>query len=199
MWFKERIMGKNLLIICLVFLSNNIYGQEVFNLQWRDTDAEIEEAHIGDKIIIKFESRNISDNEFIEIEIWEKTNGKLMDFIQKLQGTVNNGFFEIERIIEFDVNNENTNYGNEIKENGYAIIDYVFIVKYNEINISSPSLAILSWINNLFINGRTGEPMRNRDFVFISPDGEFFVGKTDDEGYGKIRNLRKIGRYTYII
>jgi hypothetical protein len=199
-------MYKSLIIVLFVFLYNNSYGQEssdFFNLQWRDFQTEIDEAHVGDKIIIEFETRNILDNEIIDIEIWEETDGKLMDLIKKLQGTIKRSIVELEWIVEFDENNENTNYAREIEEIGYTFIDYVFLVKYEGITISSKALAISSWIDQLIVN-QYGEPVRNQDFVIMILDKrtgkvESIVGKTNDEGHMIMRNLRKIGRYRLLI
>lgn len=194
---KVFIIG---LIFYGIFYNNFLYSQEIYfsNLQWLDGGNEIQEAHIDDTVIIKFKAINIPGNEIINIEIWEQTDTKLMDLIKKLEGTVKDGIVEIKWAVEFDMDNERANYYREIEEKDYAIIDYAFVIKYNNQNIRSNSLAILGKLDVLVIDANTGEPMRNRDFMFYSPDGKFLIGKTDNEGHAKMRNLRKIGKYNLI-
>jgi hypothetical protein len=191
-----------LLILYSILYSSILYGQETFdffNLQWINSGVEIQEAHIDDKIIIRFETRNIPENEIIDIEVWGKMDNKLMDLIKKLHGTVKNGIVEFEWVIEFDIDNKETNYAREIEENNYAIIDYIFLVKYNNITVCSKLLAILAWIDYQVFDETTGEPIRNRDFLLYGPDDKFIVGTTDNEGNIKVRNLRKIGNYKFIL
>ena len=177
------------------------YGQEsdnFFNLQWKIGEDEIYEAHVGDEVTIKFETMDIPDNEIIDIEIWEKSNGELMDFIAKLQGTVNNGIVEINWIVELDEKNENTNYFREIKENFYTYIDYVFIIKYNDVTASSKLLIIMSWVKQLVIDKRTREPLRNCRY-FLVLGHEVIEGTTTEEGYIQLNRMRKFGNYKVVI
>jgi Txe/YoeB family toxin of Txe-Axe toxin-antitoxin module len=202
-------MKKNL-IICLFLLfyfCNNIYGQrtnsfvysnlygrdKILNLQWRNEQSEIKEAHIHDQIIIRFETRNVPDNEKIDIEIWEETDGKLMDLIDTLQGTVKNNVVEIPwKVAECDENNMNTNYAREIKEKGYTFIDFIFKIKNT--NIQSKSLAILSFVNGQAIDDKYGIPIKNHAFIFTYPDNEEIQVFSDENGIIKVRNIRKMGK-----
>jgi hypothetical protein len=131
----------------------------------------------------------------VDIEVWEETDGKLMDFIAGLQGTAVNGSVELEWVVALDLDNKDTHYAREIEENGYAIIDYVFVIKHGSATVSSRPLAILAWLSNQFTDKETGEPMRNNGFAVYGPDGKFIFGETDDEGRAILRNLRKIGDY----
>jgi hypothetical protein len=190
------------ILVLFILLNYSAYGDEAYNfldLQWRTGEDEIEEAHVGDEVKIKFETTNIPDNETIDIEIWEQTDGKLMDFIAKLQGTVINGMVELNWIVEFDEDNENTNYAREIREIGYTFIDYVFIVKNDDMVISSKLLSIMSWIRQLVVNRETREPVRNQDYFIIAPDNEIIEGYTNKEGYIILDRLRKIGQYRIVI
>jgi hypothetical protein len=196
---KVFIIG---LTLCGILYNSILHGQETFDffkLQWKDDGVEIQEAHIDDKITIRFETKNVPENEIIDIEVWGKTDNKLMDLIKKLHGTVKNGIVEFEWVIEFDIENKETNYAHEIEENNYVIVDYIFLIKYNNITVSSKLLAILAWIDYQVFDETTGEPMQNRDFLIYGPDGKFIVGKTDDEGNIKVRNLRKIGNYKFMM
>jgi len=167
---------------------------EFNNLQWRDLQSEIKEAHIHDKITIKFETRNIPDDEIINIEIWEKTDNVLMDFIEKLQGTVKNNRVEIHWTVGLDFNNEDANFNQEVERNGYTIIDLVFLIKHNDQTITSDLLAVLGLLNIQVLSG-TQEPQRNIELVVIGPHNERRYVKTDDDGWARIRNLRRIGDY----
>jgi hypothetical protein len=195
-------MDKYIIIVLFVFLNFSTYGQEAYNfldLQWKIGENEIEEAHIADEVKIKFKTINIPDNEIIDIEIWEKTDCKLMDFITKLQGIVINGIVELNWIIEFDENNESTNYAQEIKEKGYTFIDYVFVIKNNDIVISSGLLSIMDWIKQLVVNKETQKPIRNQRYFIITPDDETIEGYTNDKGYVILERIKKIGKYRLII
>ncbi|MDR0567848.1 MAG: hypothetical protein LBG87_01395 [Spirochaetaceae bacterium] len=168
---------------------------EFFNLQWRNSKTEISEAHVDESITIKFTAKNVPDNEIIDVEIWEQTDGELMDFINTLHGTVKRGVVELDWVIEFDIHNQDTHYAREIAENGYTTIDYVFLIKHKDVAVSSKPLAILSWVYFLFLDERTEEPIRNSQFMLYAPDGASTIHTTDAEGYAKIMNLRKAGQY----
>ena len=195
-------MKRHIFAILFIFLISNAFGQEAYNflnLQWRAGEVEIKEAHVGEEVNIKFDTINIPDNEIINIEIWEQTDGRLMDFIAKLQGTVSNASVELVWIVEFDIDDDNTNYAREIKEKRYTYIDYVFTVKYGDITVSGKSLSIMTWIMQLVRNSATGEPLRNTRFFLIAPDNEIIEGYTNDEGYIVFDRLRMIGQYRLAI
>jgi hypothetical protein len=197
-----NIMKKTYIFLFkLIFVCFSIFGQNetsFFNLQWRDNQNEVLEAHLNEGINIYFETNNIPENTIIDIEIYRKKDGKLIDLIKKLQGKINNNKIEIYWTIEIDIENKNTSYYKEIKKNNYAIIDYVFVIKYNKKNISSKILEILGEFRKRIVDEYTGEPYRFRNFAVYSPDGNFIFGTTDEEGYTIIRNLRKIGYYSLI-
>ncbi|WP_461248207.1 hypothetical protein [Treponema sp. R6D11] len=199
---------KNILVICLFlffqysnvygqkiteFVYSNIYGQKrILNLQWRNEHSEIEEAHIHDQIIIQFETRNMSDNENIEIEIWEETDGKLTYLIDTLQGTVKNNIVKIFWEVELDKDAMDINYADEIKSIGYTYIDYIFKIK--DTNIQSKPLAIFSFVNIQVIDKLNKKPIRNAAFIFIYPDNERIRVISDENGYILVRNIRKYGK-----
>lgn len=198
----KKLHGKYIIIGLFIFLNFSACGHKTTNflkLQWRVGEYEIKEAHIGNEVNIKFKTINIPDNETIAIEIWEQTDGKLMDLIAQLQGTVINGMVELYWIIEFDEHNENTHYARKIKEKGFTFIDYVFIIKYGDAIISSKSLSIMDWVRQLVVNKTTREPLRNQQFFLIAPDNEIIEGCTDDEGYIIVNKIRKIGTYRLVI
>ena len=188
--------------ILLLFFLNNILAQEKFefhNLQWRDGEIVINEAHLDDQVFITFETRNIPDNEVVDIEIWVKTNGELVDFVSLTQGSVRNGIVNIEWTVELPMNNVNANYVREIEENGYTIVDFAFLIRNNNLIFVSGLLEIYDWFDYEIINDTTGEPIPNSDFLILGPDGKFMPGTTNDEGRAIMRNLRRIGNYTFIM
>ena len=164
------------------------------NLQWRDFQSEIKEAHLYDKIIITFETKNIPENEIIDIEIWEKTDTVLMDFVAALQGTVKNNAVEIHWIVGLDFNNTEANFNQEIENNGYTIIDLVFLIKHNDQVISSDLLAVLG-LMNIHVLSNTHEPRQNIELIVVGPHNERIYVRTDNDGWARIRNLRRIGDY----
>jgi len=170
-----------------------------YNLQWRKGEEEIIEAHVDDEVTISFKTKNIPDNENVNIEIWEQTDGRLMDLIAKLQGKVVNGIVEINWNIKFDLNDVNSNYSKEIKEKHYAIIDYVFVIKNNNVIITSKLLPIMAWVKQLVVDKETKETIRNTRFFAIAPDNEIIEGYTNDEGYIILNRLRKIGNYKLVM
>jgi hypothetical protein len=108
---KYKLIG-----IIFLILNNMVYGQEFLNLQWKDVDSEISEACIDDIVVISFDTYGLVNGQKIEMEIWENTDGELMDLIKKLTGTVNDGKVELEWTVEFDMKNMETNYYREIEE-----------------------------------------------------------------------------------
>jgi hypothetical protein len=179
----------------LFFLFSNGYGQEMvefFNLQWRNDYSEIEEAHFHDQIRIRFETINISDGENIAVEIWEETDGILMDLITILQGTVKDNIVEIVWEVEYDKNNMKTNYAREIKEIGYTILDFKFIIKCNNISVHSKLLAILGYIYFQLYDPELDEPIRNANLFIITADNKRIQAESDENGYVLIKNLRMI-------
>jgi hypothetical protein len=67
-------MNKYLTIILFfLFFNGNIYGQEkskFSNLQWRGSQTEYKNIHVGDRVNIYFKTMNVPENEIINVEIW---------------------------------------------------------------------------------------------------------------------------------
>ena len=186
------------MVSILLLCDLSLFGEdasEFFNLQWKNSDAEIHEAHIGESITIQFETENMPDDEILSIEIWGKTENGAVDIIDSLQGIVKNNIVAIDWVVKLDLDNADAHYAHEIKNNGYTIIDYFFVIKHDEIFNSSEPLEIFDLFCHLFVNKTTREPLRNMDFVLRGP--EIIPGTTNDEGYGIIK-LRKIGEYSVI-
>jgi hypothetical protein len=186
------------LLLCIYNISFGQNGVDFINLQWRNDLAEIEEAHIDDIVIIKFETNNISNDVIINIEMWSKTDNGVTDLIDNIQGIVINGIVEVEWQVIFDYE-KNINATLEIHNNRYTIIDYYFVIKYENIAVTSKYLPIYSYFDHLIIDDMTEEPIRNRDFILLSPDGRFLMGTTNDEGRAIMKNLRRIGSYNFIM
>ena len=205
-------MNKFALMIFTIFVSLYVIGcrtleketgmeviPEFNNLRWSDFHAEIKEAHIHDEINITFETKNIAENEIVHVEIWEKTDNVLMDFIERLQGTVKNNTVQIQWTVGLDFNNAEANFNQEIERNRYTMVDLVFLVKHNDQIISSNLLAVLGLMNIHVLCGETREPRRNVELVVISPINEHVYVMTDDDGWARIRNLRRIGDYMVFV
>jgi hypothetical protein len=60
--------------------------------------------------------------------------------------------------------NERAHYYRDIQENGYTIIDYIFVIKYKNIRKMSNPLAVMDWIECMVVD-EAGEP---------------FLGETED-------------------
>jgi hypothetical protein len=196
---KYKLIG-----IILLMLNNIAYGQDFRNLQWKDMTSEITEACIDDIVLISFAAYGMADGQKIEVAIWENTDDELTDLIKELTGTVNNGKVELEWVLEFDMENRETNYYREIEKKGFTILDYVFVIDYEEIKYTSKLLAITTWVNMLITDQNTGEPIRNKDYVLmlLTPDRkdrEYISGTTDDDGRIKLNNIIKIGDWRIIM
>jgi len=204
-------MNKFVMAILAIFMSLNVIGcrtleksadaeimAEFNNLRWKDFQSEIKEAHIHDEIVLAFETRNIPEGEIIHIEIWEKTDNVLMDFIESLQGTVKNNAVEIPWTVGLDFNNAEANFNQEIERNGYTIVDLVFLVKHGDQIISSDLLVVLGLMNIHVLYGAHG-PRRNIELIVVGPTGERVYVMTDDDGWARIRNLRRIGDYMVFV
>jgi len=206
-------MNKFTFMIFVVFVSLHFVGcrtleektaeaeiiSEFNNLRWSDFQSEIKEAHIHDEIILKFETRNVPENEIIHVEIWEKTDNVLMDFIDTLQGTVKNNAVEIRWTVGIDFNNADMNFNQEIERNRYTFIDLVFLVKHNGQIISSDLLAVLGLMNIHVLCNETHTPRRNVELIVVSPANERTYVTTDNDGWARIRNLRRIGEYMVFV
>ena len=209
-------MNKIVLMVLAVFMSLPVIGCrtleretakeadaeiafEFNNLRWSNFHSEIKEAHLHDEIVITFETRNIPESETIHVEIWEKTNNVLMDFIETLQGTVKNNAVEIRWTVGLDFNNAEANFNQEIERNRYTIIDLVFLVKHNDQVISSDFLAVLGLMNIHVLCAKTHEPRRSTELIVIGPTNESIHTRTDYSGWARIRNLRRIGDYMVFV
>jgi hypothetical protein len=198
-------MPVNRLVIygILFFNSFSVFTQdsnipEFFNLKWSSGVNEITEVCIGDTIIIEFETLNVPNGMDVNVEIWGINNNDTMDIIRKLSGKVNNGNVSIDWTAEFDLENRDSNYFKEIEKNEYVIIDYFFVIGYENIIKRSELLAIMTSVNRRLINDTTGEPLKHRPYGLFFPDGTWLFGTTDDEGRIIRRDIRRIGYYNII-
>lgn len=170
-------------------------GIEFLNLQWRNAKTEVKEAHVNESVTLRFQTRNVPDNERVTAEIWEQTGGKLLDLIAELEIPVQQNAGSADWVVALDIHKQDAHYAREIAEKGYTLIDYVFVLKYKDKTSSSKPLAILSWVYFRFLDEKTDEPIRNSKFLLYSPDGTTSSHTTDAEGYARITRLRKAGQY----
>jgi len=186
-----------------------------FGLQWRSgAGEEIREAHIYDSVVIRLETRNLPDGAAVEIEIWEAGSGRMADLVAGAQGTVRagaavtrafgrpgfpargtplRGVVEVEWAVALDQGRPGADVARRIEENGYAIVDYVFVARSGGLSAASAPLAILGWSNFVIMNAGTGEPMPYASFALFGPGGCVVEGTADGEGRAKVMNQRRMG------
>jgi hypothetical protein len=111
---------------------------------------------------------------------------------------VENGQVKKEWTVVYTEDNDDSTSGKELKEQGYTLPEYHFVAEYNGTESGeSPVLEVKGWGNRQLIDKKTGEPLANRDYVLLTPEGDFIEGVTDSKGFAKTEGI-KIGYYTLI-
>jgi hypothetical protein len=191
--FALILIVSNISILCAE--ARRDIAPEFSNLQWRNTETEISEAHVFDTVLVSFQTKNIYSGEIVKIAIWEYSDEEITDLISELEGVVQDEQVLCTYKVHYDEASTNTHYAQEIADQGYTILDYVFIVTYRHYtSMRSKELAINDWIESQVIDHTTQKPSTNTTYKILTSDKDVMEGKTDSDGWIKIRNLRKVGR-----
>lgn len=90
------------------------------------------------------------------------------------------------------MDDDDANSQQELEEKGYTLPEYAFTIEADGVESEeSKQLDVMGWIRTQFKNKRTGEIMANRGYVIYLIDGSSINGKTDENGFVNLKNLKK--------
>ena len=143
-------------------------------------------------MLICAETSGISDGTSVKIKIVEKDDDGNDDDVATISGTVKGGKIECKWKVIYTADDDDSNSQKEKEEKGYTLPEYAFIVECDGIvSEESGKLDVMGWIRTQFKNKRTGEIMANRGYVIYLIDGSRINGKTDENGFVNLKNLKK--------
>ena len=173
--------------------SANEPEKKILNPQWKNANGEIiTKALVDDEVLICAETSGISDGTSVKIKIVEKDDDGNDDDVATISGTVKGGKIECKWKVIYTADDDDSNSQKEKEEKGYTLPEYAFIVECDGIvSEESGKLDVMGWIRTQFKNKRTGEIMANRGYVIYLIDGSRINGKTDENGFVNLKNLKK--------
>ena len=143
-------------------------------------------------MLICAETSGIADGTSVKIKIVEKDDDGNDDDVATISGTVKSGKIECKWKVIYTADEDDSNSQKEKEEKGYTLPEYAFIVECDGIvSEESGKLDVMGWIRTQFKNKRTGEIMANRGYVIYLIDGSRINGKTDENGFVNLKNLKK--------
>ena len=143
-------------------------------------------------MLICAETSGIADGTSVKIKIVEKDDDGNDDDVATISGTVKSGKIECKWKVIYTADDDDSNSQKEKEEKGYTLPEYAFIVECDGIvSEESGKLDVMGWIRTQFKNKRTGEIMANRGYVIYLIDGSRINGKTDENGFVNLKNLKK--------
>ena len=173
--------------------SANEPEKKILNPQWKNSDGEtINKALVGDEVILCADVTDIDDGKSATIKIVEKDDDGKDDDVAIISGTVKGGKIECKWKVIYTADDDDSNSQKEKEEKGYTLPEYAFIVECDGIvSEEGGQLDVMGWIRTQFKNKRTGEIMANRGYVIYLIDGSRINGKTDENGFVNLKNLKK--------
>jgi hypothetical protein len=150
-------------------------------------------------VVLCFDVQNINNGQRIKITIWEHDQDNEHDHVADLTGTVENGqIAKTWKVIYTPDEDDGSTSAEELKEKGYTLPEYHFVAEYKGVESEpGPVLKVKGWGNRQLLDEKTVKPLVNRDFVLLTPEGDFIEGVTDSKGFARIEGI-KIGNYTII-
>ena len=143
-------------------------------------------------MLICADTSGIADGTSVEINIVEKDDDGNDDDVATISGTVKSGKIECKWKVIYTADEDDSNSQQEMKEKGYTLPEYAFTVEADGVESEeSEQLDVMGWIRTQFKNKRTGEIMANRGYVIYLIDGSRINGKTDENGFVNLKNLKK--------
>ena len=173
--------------------SANEPEKKILNPQWKNSDGEtINKVLVDDEVLICADTSGIADGTSVKIKIVEKDDDGNDDDVATISGTVKGGKIECKWKVIYTADDDDSNSQKEKEEKGYTLPEYAFIVECDGIvSEESGKLDVMGWIRTQFKNKRTGEIMANRGYVIYLIDGSRINGKTDENGFVNLKNLKK--------
>jgi hypothetical protein len=193
---KTEVLGQPQINIFFMFLGISLIFPScvsIKNLNWTKDDFEISEALLGDVVTIVCDVKNISDGEIIVIEVYDYNDNGNHDFIETFEVRTNNKKIISNYLINEEVfEREELQCAIELKELGYTIPRYFFMVKYK--NFKSKPGKIIQIKDTLYIRFRN-EPLQKKA-TLVFPDGTIMdvelTGKETEIKYVPIGQVKII-------
>jgi phosphoribosylformylglycinamidine (FGAM) synthase PurS component len=167
-------------------------------MRWEKEGKEVREALVGDEVDLVCEVKDINNGEKVKLTVWEHDEDNEHDHVADLTGVVENGKVAIKWKVVYTEDNDDSTSGKEMAEKGYTLPEYHFVAEYDGVeNEESSILLVYGWGNTLLSDKNIGEPIKNRDFVLLTPEGEYISGTTGSDGLAKVDKV-KFGKYILI-
>jgi hypothetical protein len=169
------------------------------NVRWVKKGKEVKDALVDDEVSLCFDVQNINNGQRIKLTIWEHDEDNEHDHVADLTGTVENGqIARTWKVVYTPDEDDGSTSAQELKEKGYTLPEYHFVAEYKGAESEqSPVLEVKGWIDYQVFNETTGEPLADRDYIVLNPEGKLAIGHTDKEGFIKAEGI-KIGEYKII-
>ena len=165
----------------------------ITNPHWEDENGKtLTKALVGDEVFLCADVTDIADGATAKINIVEKDDDGNDDFVAELSTSVQEGKIRRKWKVIYTEDTDDTESQKEMEEKGYTLPEYAFTVECDGIvSEESGKLDVMGWIRTQFKNKRTGEIMANRGYVIYLIDGSRINGKTDENGFVNLKNLKK--------
>jgi hypothetical protein len=169
------------------------------NLRWVKKGNDVRKALVDDEVSLCFDVQNINNGQRIKLTIWEHDQDNEHDHVVDLTATVENGqIAKTWKVVYTPDEDDGSTSAEELQEKGYTLPEYHFVAEYKGVESEpGPVLKVKGWGNRQLLDEKTGKPLVNRDFVLLTPEGDFIEGVTDSKGFARIEGI-KIGNYTLI-
>lgn len=158
---------------------------KVSNLKWGQ-----KEARRGDMVKLSADIEGVPDDTEVMINIYEFDADGAHDFITKFPVRVKSNKIETEWEFEYHEDVDDIPTDEEMKKFGksYNHPEYFFVARCGGAEAKSGLLKFKDWIE-IVIAYVDGEPVTNKEYNLILPDGSRNKGKLDQEGKLKLENI----------
>ena len=157
--------------------------KSITRLRWKNADVrQTKKAHVGDDVFLCADVRNIPDGTDAKIKVVEKFADGHDEDIVALDATVNGGKIECAWKVVY------------AEDEVYYFPKYAFAVECGgATSKESSNLKCMGWISTQLVN-KEDVPLANMKYIIYLLDGSAIRGKTDGDGYVRLKNLRH-GKY----
>ena len=166
---------------------------EFTNLKWMMDDKEISKAYIGNKVKLKAEYKNVTPEDSLVIDVYEKDKTTPDDYVTTLFPVIlDEKNLEAEWEVIYMEDSDDEESAQEMMDKGYTLPEYVFHVRVKADEIRSADSPLLNTQTMYEINhvDEEGKPVKGMKFkVFNYKNEEIFSGVLDDKGYAKVDNV----------